>query len=468
MDSQSSAVVLLQQALSEPGIDEAIRANLERDLAWVVAAQGDIDDAVGHARQALKLSLKSGQESMAEELRAAVAFHDYLRGDPSAPARLIPSSSRQLFDGSIETHPRVLYALMLKWSDDLSGARAALEEMRAEAELRGEEIAIPFLSLHLAEVETWAGQWNTANRHATLGLVSATRSEGQPLRAQLLYARALVQAHLGRTMRARDDAERGARLASTVGSSVTWLLNKGVLGFLALSLGHPSEAAEHLDPMLEVLWTLGIEEPGVVRFVPDAIEAFIATGDLDRASAVLEKYKGQARRVGRASAEAAALRCRGLLSAAGGDMPGAVRLAEKAVGRHRSIAQPFELGRSLFVLGLVLRRARRQSAARASLLESVEIFGRLGAAPWRDQAEALLSQQRGPRRSPNGLSPAEHRVGLLVASGATNQEAAHQLFVSVRAVEAHLTSIYRKLGIRSRTELAARLGRNNPPTSNLP
>ena len=149
-------------------------------------------------------------------------------------------------------------------------------------------------------------------------------------------------------------------------------------------------------------------------------------------------------------------------------MPGAVRLAEKAVGRHRSIAQPFELGRSLFVLGLVLRRARRQAAARASLVESVEIFGRLGAAPWRDQVEAVLSQQRGPRRRPDDLSPAEHRVGMLVASGATNQEAAHQLFVSVRAVEAHLTSIYRKLGIRSRSELAARLGRNNPPTSNLP
>jgi DNA-binding CsgD family transcriptional regulator len=216
--------------------------------------------------------------------------------------------------------------------------------------------------------------------------------------------------------------------------------------------------------MLDVLWSIGIDEPGVVRFVPDAIQALIETGELGRASSALEKYESQADAVQRVSAQAAALRCLGLLTAARGDVHRAVPILEDAVAQHRSQALPFELGRSLLALGLVLRRARRQSAARAALGESLDIFQRLGASLWREQAEDVLSRRRGSGRSVNGLTPAELRVGRLVATGATNQEVARQLFVSVRAVEAHLTSIYRKLGIRSRTELAIRLRDTSPDT----
>jgi len=387
-----------------------------------------------------------------------VAFNDFLRGDPSAYDRLGPTSRHGHFDGPVEKDPRVLYALSLKWSDDLAGARRQLDGILEEADSRGEETAIPFILLHLAELETWAGQWKPANRHATRGLRSATRGELQPLLAQLLYAKGLVQAHLGNATVARRHAEQGMSLARTVGSPAILLLNQGVLGFVALSSGRPAEAVEYFRPMLEVLSMLAIREPGVVRFVPDAIEALIETGELDKASSVLKRYEAQARRVGRTSAQAAALRCRGLLTAARGDIPAAVRLEEEAVGLHRSLAQPFELGRSLLALSLVLRRARRQSAARAALLESTEIFQHLGAELWRQKVEAVLSSRRGPERDNDGLTPAERRVGRLVATGATNQEVANQLYVSVRAVEAHLTNIYRKLGIRSRTELAARLG----------
>jgi DNA-binding CsgD family transcriptional regulator len=457
MDSQSPAVALLNEALRQPGLDDGLQSAMERDLAWVVAGRGDIADALAHARHALKLSAASGRDGMLRELRAAAAFYEFMRGNPSALDRLRRLSLSQPSNGPTGSHPRLLYALALKWSDDLGGARRLLDAMRKQAADRGEETTVPFLLGHLAELETWAGQWRTADRHASLGLLSATRSERQPMRAQLLYAKGLVEAHLGNVTRARRHAEAGANLSRSVGASVTWLLNQGVLGFLALSLRCPAEAAQHLGPMLDVLWTIGIEEPGVVRFVPDAIEALIEAGDLHRASSALKKYESHAHAAQRDSAEAAALRCLGLLTAARGDARRGVRTLEDAVVRHRTQALPFELGRSLLALGLLLRRARRQSAARAALEESLNIFQRLGASLWREQAQDVLSRRRGPGRSVDGLTPAELRVGRLVARGATNQEVARQLFVSIRAVEAHLTNIYRKLGIRSRTELAIRL-----------
>jgi DNA-binding CsgD family transcriptional regulator len=66
---------------------------------------------------------------------------------------------------------------------------------------------------------------------------------------------------------------------------------------------------------------------------------------------------------------------------------------------------------------------------------------------------------QGPRApSSLDLTPTEEKVAALVAAGSTNREAADALFISIHTVEANLKRIYRKLGVRSRTELAATFG----------
>jgi DNA-binding CsgD family transcriptional regulator len=115
---------------------------------------------------------------------------------------------------------------------------------------------------------------------------------------------------------------------------------------------------------------------------------------------------------------------------------------------------PFELGRCLLVLGTAQRKARQRRDAAASLEEAIAIFGGLGAPRWQVLAAAQRARLApGPDQA---LTATERRIADLVAAGQTNPEIAAALYVSVKSVEANLTRIYRKLGLRGRVDLARR------------
>jgi DNA-binding CsgD family transcriptional regulator len=104
----------------------------------------------------------------------------------------------------------------------------------------------------------------------------------------------------------------------------------------------------------------------------------------------------------------------------------------------------------------VLRRARKKRAARDAIEAALEGFDKLGASTWAARARGELGRIGGRTRE-EGLTPAERRVAALVVEGRTNQEVAAALFLGERTVASHLTHIYAKLGIRSRTELASKV-----------
>jgi DNA-binding CsgD family transcriptional regulator len=113
----------------------------------------------------------------------------------------------------------------------------------------------------------------------------------------------------------------------------------------------------------------------------------------------------------------------------------------------------------LLALGTIQRRTRRRKAALTSLEAALRIFTDLGATAWSSKTSRALGRVSGTSLQSTAatLTPAEQRVADSIAAGATNREAADRLFVSVRAIETHLTSIYRKLGVSSRSQLAVKM-----------
>jgi DNA-binding CsgD family transcriptional regulator len=171
---------------------------------------------------------------------------------------------------------------------------------------------------------------------------------------------------------------------------------------------------------------------------------------------VLGEWEANAVRVGRTWVLAQVTRCRGLIAAACGEVERAQALLEQAVDELAAVADPFGRARALLALGIVRRRARQKRAAREAIEAAVAGFEEIGAAGWAERARTELGAIGGRTRS-TGLSAAERRVAELVAEGRTNREVAAALVLGERTVETHLTHIYAKLGVRSRTELARTL-----------
>jgi DNA-binding CsgD family transcriptional regulator len=105
---------------------------------------------------------------------------------------------------------------------------------------------------------------------------------------------------------------------------------------------------------------------------------------------------------------------------------------------------------------------KQKRAAADSLGQALAIFDQLGATAWIEQTRADLDRV-GLRRAPTELTATELRVAELAAAGLTSREVASRAFMSPKTVEANLARVYRKLGIRSRAELGARIEARQPP-----
>jgi DNA-binding NarL/FixJ family response regulator len=153
-----------------------------------------------------------------------------------------------------------------------------------------------------------------------------------------------------------------------------------------------------------------------------------------------------------------AARGRALLAASAGDLERAIEAAGHSIAELERAGQPFEAARSRLVLGISHRRAKQKRSARAALERARDDFAGLGARAWADRAEAEIGRIGGRVSAGSELTATEQRIAELVAAGRTNREVAAVLVVAERTVESALTQIYRKLDIRSRTELARRMG----------
>jgi DNA-binding CsgD family transcriptional regulator len=343
--------------------------------------------------------------------------------------------------------------------DRFDQARAILEQARADGLAQGAYPAVGLTSRALTELMCRLGDWPSAARYAAEFSEMFEQLGLDHLSPWPLYATALVDAHLGNVEQARAAATRGIALAVEVRDDGYWLMeNQGVLGFLELSLGNPAAAVDLLRPGARFLHQAHYRDPfGELK--PNAIEALILVGELDEAAELLADLEDWSRTVDAPAVAATARRCRGLLRATRGDHDGALEALAQAARAFQPLPVPFERGRTLLALGTLQRRAKQRAAAQASLGAALAGFQQLGARLWAEQARAQLAQLGGRRPQDATLTPTESQIAALVAQGRTNRQVADALFVSPKTVEWNLSKVYKKLHVRSRAELAAKLAR---------
>jgi DNA-binding CsgD family transcriptional regulator len=459
-DPLSGWITRLTTALDESGDDLSLRCAIAMDLAVAISNMGDPVAADTYVALALELAKEIGDTAREAQIAAGLAFTRFIRGDgvqrdlvdrglsgPEQPPRV-----------SMELRPRVALGNVLHLSDDLDGARVLYELEYECASVEGVETGLPILLWGLVETEAWSGNWDKAERLATQGTELADDAGSLVGGALMAAMNGLLHVYRGR---AEEGCRQGARAVATateIGFPLAALLGAQALGLSALSVGDAAAAHERLGPVMGLVRTAGVTEPGLLHFLPDEIEALIRLGDLDVADELLHSFETCSGELGRVWGLAASGRCRGLLLAARGDLDAADAAVLRALERHRELAMPFEHGRTLLVAGEIRRRARHKRLARESLEAAAAIFDQLGAPVWEQRAHDELGRLglRAPSSSTmeGGLTEAERRVADLVVGGLTTAEVSSRLFMAQRTVESHLSRIYRKLGVRSRVQLS--------------
>jgi DNA-binding CsgD family transcriptional regulator len=454
-DDFDMAARLCRRALEATG-DERLMAEIHVRLAEFALGQGNLAAAQEHAREGVTHAEAAGDAALLVSSLSYLAHFQTLAG--TAEPGLLEHAIR--LEQALE-QPRSYYGpgamlgLRLMWSDRLSEARPHLENACSLATTAGDEVARAALLVHLAQLETRAGDWAKARGYADEATLLADQIGLRQIESGSRSAAAMVAALCGQVEEARTTAEAGLAVSRAAKEVIFEAQNLAVLGYLELSLGNPSAADRHLRRLPDLYARIGYGNPGVNPFLPNAIEAALGQGELPRAESLLTQLTSGA--PGNSWAGATALRCRGLVAAAKRDPQAAVAALMEAADAHKCSQDPFEHARTLLALGAALRRGNQRRAAREKLEQARGAFARLGAPLWEERARRELASFGGRPSRKTGLTASERRVAELVAQGKTNREIAALLVISERTVATHLTHVYAKLGLRSRTELARRL-----------
>jgi DNA-binding CsgD family transcriptional regulator len=448
LESNERSVELLDEALREASARPALQSAVLCRLAWAGRFTGGMD----HARAALELADEVDDDALRVRARAVQAVLSWFAGETGVPEDLLFRAgdfANAVGGEQLVREATQAIANTFAPSSKRNEARA-LFEREYEASLERDEPRAARASWGLAWVEFWAGRWEVAAEHAARAH-DISIQYGHEMPTDHLPI-AVIAAHRGRFEVAREHSERAYDLAG--GQYIPQ--HRGVLGLVALSNADLSAADDWFDEADRHAAAMGWGEPSVRWWTGDRVELLLELGRIDDAVSILDVWEADAQRVGREWVLAHALRCRGLVAAAGAEVEAALELLAQAVVRHEAVGDPFGRGRALLALGIVRRRSRQKRAAREAIAAALEAFETVGASSWADKARTELGRISGRRRA-EGLTPAERRVAALVAEGRTNREVAAALFLGERTVASHLNHIYAKLDVRSRTELAARL-----------
>jgi len=452
---QVASLELFRLVLEHAGDDDRLRVDA---LYWLAsgsfAARVSSEEGLALAEEAIRVAERTTDAlTLALALMALAVARYFVNGEIlTEVSERAAALAESVGDDDAAARAALEHAFVLLDSWELDRARETLERTIARQRAR-EDSEVSGQLEALAFVELGAGNLDRAAVLAEEAVAVAAQGGRVNSEMVALFRLGWVEALRGDLERARSYCARSLRLAEQGSGSVRGA--RLTLGYLESALENYESAWSYLDPANPLTGSMPPGRP--VVHVPESVEVLVALGRTGEARELLEPFEERANALNRVWAIAATAHCRSLILGAEGDLEGAEEAAIQAIAITEANGWPLQLGRALLARGTEQRRGRRKGEARATLERAVAVFEEMGAKVWLERARHEL-RRIGGRSAPagHGLSETETRIAELVAAGKTNNEVAQTLHLSRKTVEWNLSKIYRKLEVRSRTELAAR------------
>lgn len=473
-DDVAGAVEALAEAVEEAGDNDALRLLALLRLCLALAMTDRLSEAIPLAQTAVELADQLGIADLRSQARSFSVIANFIYGRGVDHSALRTALDLEVPNGGATTFFRASAVLprISAWIGDLDAARHQIRTLQKQVIDGGTEVEIIWAAVHVASIAILSGRYVEATQAAHDAAQRAEQLAGRLNVCTTQNQLAAAAAYTGREDDARTAATAAIEAGHRIGATHLTKEPTAYLAFLEVSLGNYSAALKTLRPLLDGFHPLhGVEIEGG-RYLPDAIEALAALGRSDEAQPLAD-----------ALTEAGAVRDRPWMLAMGargqahilsaqGDLEAAEHAAETALIHHQRLPMPFETARTQLLLGQIQRRRRHRQAAQMTLAAALATFESLGTPLWAQRTRAELNRVE-PGATGGELTPAEERVARRAAAGLSNKEIAAELFLAPKTVEMNLSSVYRKLGIRSRSQLHSRLGdspdsRENPATHRSP
>jgi DNA-binding CsgD family transcriptional regulator len=441
------------------GQDTDLRVELEG--GYLNAALFDPDRAVDAHRRATDILAGTDDLTSAPELAllSKAMMLELWAGGPrdevlTAAHRLL-SDGRLTEEDAADTQAPWHLIATLAWCDDYAGAGEALRMAFADAGRRGSALAYVLACVFRSRHALWTGPIGEAIHDARAAFDLAPPHSVYLCSAAYCLVSGLLEQDED------DEAEAVLRHVDRQQTApppffAAWRQMAG--GRLAACRGEHAVAMDAYLAAGRHHTALGIVNPAVLPWRSEAALAAQRLGRLDRAQALVDEELALAERFGGPRPIGVARRAAGLLARG----EAAVELLRSADQMLAGCGAGVEHARALTDLGAAIRRAGRPSQARKVLREAATLAEHLGAGRIAEQARAELRVAGG--RAPAGatspgdrLTAGERRVAELAAAGQTNRQIANALFITVKAVEWHLSNAYRRLDISGRAELSKAL-----------
>jgi DNA-binding CsgD family transcriptional regulator/tetratricopeptide (TPR) repeat protein len=452
-------LAILEPVLRDGGIADDTRAALLAMGTTLRVVVGDAEGARVLGEEGVRLSERSGDPGDEALNLASLGMAERLAGEPRQAADLA-SRAVEVVQRARHVTPRVvtlynLAARLLLDADRMQEAASAAETGRRLMEEHG--VVMGQAECHSLQAERLlhVGQWDDAVAEAESAVELCTTFEAW-------HAFGMAQSILALVATRRNELQRAEGHVAAARDRLASAPDQHGRPWVHWATGLFLEAKGDLKGALRSLVEAWSDTAGIASdeatFGPDLVRLALHLGEgrlIAESAATLE---ATAEKAGLPRIDGAAMLCRGLADDDVNPLKGSVIA-------YRGIARPYELARACELTGDAHSRRGSNGDGIACLRESIEIYDGLGAARDVARVEASLRAlgaprgRRGPRRRPDtgweSLTPTESSVAQLVADGLRNRDIAARLFISRRTVETHLTHVFGKLGISSRTELVA-------------